>query len=131
MNHIEQQRQLFAKNRDIIQQLIGWDDLTYTTFQYESGLIYLEETMLLHEYEQKMLSSDEMFWKWWVNQWNIVDSIMLPVCQRRCHPLSLKEYINRHSLAMTSVYPDHELIEESYAKMIGEFNDKHNSHATR
>ena len=130
MSHIAQQRALFAKNRAIIQKLLQWDDLNYTTFQYEAGIIYLEEQMCLPEYEAKMLQEDELFWKWWINEWNLVDAILATTLEK-VHPSQhVRRYVHVHTQAMVDKHPSSAIVEESYAKMIGEFNDKHNkSHA--
>lgn len=129
MSHIQQQRDLFAKNRAIIQRMLKWSDLDYTTFQFESGLVYLNETLRLHDFEVEMLSYDELFWKWWINEWNLLDSVQTPLFERMQRPLLVSDYVRIHTLAMVDKSPSNVVLEESYAKFIGTFNDKHNSHA--
>jgi hypothetical protein len=132
MSHIAQQRALFAKNRATIQKLLQWDDASYTTFQFEAGLIYLEEQMALPEYEAKMLREDELFWKWWINEWNLIDAILATTLELVHHTQYLRRYVHVHTMAMVDKHPSAAIVDERYAQMIGEFNDKHNqSHATK
>ena len=126
MSHIAQQRALYAKNRAIIQKILQWDDLAYTTFQYESGIIYLEQQM--PQYEADMLSQDEIFWKWWINEWNLVDAVLATTLDQVHTSQQVRRYVHVHAMAMVDKHPSNSLFEESYARMIGEFNDKHNQH---
>ena len=139
MSHIEKQRQIFESNKNYILKLFNWREWNgkayqsngqYESLMYERGIEYLESSM--YSWEAKMLAQDELFWKWWKNQWNLRDAALVREIPNMPHVYTVQMYMHHHSVDQMFQYPSASMMEESYAKMIGEFNDKHNqkkSHA--
>lgn len=125
MSHIQQQRELFEANRKKVQSILKWDDLTYTTFQYEAAYDYLRDGMGLEDMWVDYLTLIPQFWRFWVNQWNLRDAhSFLPNASKiNRTPTEVYQYI--HSARFINAHPSKSVFEEAYARMIGETIDFH------
>lgn len=50
---------------------LGWDELDYNTHQYNQGYAYLQAFFAGNERAAAEWSSTTMYWKWWINQWDL------------------------------------------------------------
>lgn len=60
------------KYSQIICQALGWDNFDYQSYQFETGMRYLEHSIQLPE-RVKLIAETRSFWMWWTNQWAIRD----------------------------------------------------------
>lgn len=125
MTHIEQQRKLNKRNKQLVQQLLAWDDLQYGTFQYNCGIEYLRWSLQLDEYWIDALIRVEAFWKWWINAWNLREQRMfIPHAKSYNNTERLKLYKQIHTYRFIDSHPSKKALEEAYSIMIGECWDK-------
>ncbi len=125
MTHIEQSRQLFARNKKKVQALLGWDDLQYGNFQFETAYDYLKQSMKLDDYWIEALTHVKGFWNWWINTWNLRDCHhYLPAAKRLAPDQYESTYRLMHSIPYIDWYPGRQIMDEAYAVMIGECWDE-------
>ncbi len=120
--HTEPKERALAVEASIT-KLLRWDEMHYKTFQYESGLNYLEE-YLKDEYSERIVSRCSSFWKWWRNHWTQRDYVFMEFEANTTYDLeTLREfYRDMHdakTLAM-AIYPNGVIMNESYAVMVTE-----------
>lgn len=120
--HIKQ-RQQTAKHRVI--QLLGWDELRYAEMQYRTGRQYLQSYIPNDPDGIDALERSRIFWAWWKNQWLIRDTAWLNTDIAKVSRLSARRiyaYMHNAEALVHSIYPNGTVLEESYAKMIDNFN---------
>lgn len=120
MTHIQQQRELNAITKSEVQQLLQWDDLQYGQFQFDAAYAYLRDSMQLEDCWINSMTKVERFWQWWINQWNQRDiHCFLPNVHKFEVPASdIYRFI--HSAKFIDHHPSKQLLDEAYAKMVGD-----------
>src|SRR5665213_3583606 len=119
-----QQKAERLTNQEKITRLLGWTEMDYSQFIYETGLGYLESYIPTDRAGIDALSRSKIFWAWWRNHWAIRDANYLDVLEN--FSLDNWEILYRqvHEIdALTnSIYPSAVVLEDSYAVMIDHFN---------
>lgn len=106
------------KNRNQYKQIIctalGWDELDYQLYQFETAFEYLEQKIAIRERIQQ-IAETKSWWMWWTNQWQIidrhfVDSLSMDMDMAQKIDRSMRydlEYIYRdeHNPSFMRVYP--------------------------
>lgn len=116
-------RQQTAKQRVI--QLLGWDELRYAEMQYRTGRQYLQSYIPNDPDGIDALERSRIFWAWWKNQWLIRDTAFLNTDIAKVSRLSalrIYEYMHNAEALVHAIYPSGQVLDESYAKMIDNFN---------
>lgn len=127
MSHIQQQRKLYAKNKATVMQHLKLDELQLHTMQYHAGIQYVEFNNP-SKFDQDVLLLSPIFWKWWVNQWNLRDSILVPTLLTRPQRFDIKSYNRIHDIKFINQHPSHTIMEESFAIMVGNINSNLYAH---
>lgn len=123
MSHIKEQQKLFNKNKATIMALLGWSELDYGNFQYNTGIRYLEENFELDEASIDFLVRQRIFWQWWINEWNLRDEReYLPLVANS--PVPWKVYMTIHNPRDIKRRPADIVLSETYAVMVGQLNDE-------
>jgi len=110
-----------------IQQLLGWNELQYAQFVYDTGCAYLQAYIPGNEEAIAALERSRVYWAWWKNHWQQRDRQFLqtvnPYAPAQVILTFYERYNNAHRLA-GRVWPNAVVLNDSYARMIGEFNDE-------
>lgn len=117
-------RQAQGNTRQQIIKLLGWTELEYSSFIYETGLQYLELYIPTDRAGIDALSRSKIFWAWWRNHWAIRDRNYLEIHQQ-FSPVNYELlYQQEHSAETltTSIFPNAVVLEDSYSNMIHHFN---------
>jgi hypothetical protein len=139
MTHTQTMRNQYATNKTEIQKILNWTPLQYAQYQEQLGYEYLKSYLQLDDYTIKIMSYEAMFWKWWINTWNIIDDQLMSsgfhlndscassdyntIFYKESHQV---KYINTSPLAVQ--------FDNTYQNMIAEMNEKihqslnHNHH---
>lgn len=108
-----------------IVSLLRWDDDRYSRFLFESGNAYLY-AYIKGEAEEVIaqIKRSRSFWNWWKLHWEKRDIAFLDSAESVDWRLARQLYQNLHDAATLAgeIYPNGEVLGESYAKMIGELN---------
>lgn len=119
-----QQKANRLTNQDRITRLLGWTEMDYSQFIYETGLQYLESYIPTDRAGIDALSRSKIFWAWWRNHWAIRDENYLEVLEN--FSLDNWEILYRqlHDIdaLINSIYPSAVVLHNSYAVMIDHFN---------
>lgn len=116
---------LYAYNRQQIQSLLGWDDLTYCEVQYRMGLRYLNEVLMPGPGTKAYLERSALYWQWWIGEWNRHDHHIVIPALRHGFTEPVRDYIYSHSPEFLLLHPSYPAMEESYAYMLGNiYNQK-------
>lgn len=129
MTHIQNQRELYTSNRAKIQRLLKWTELQYAQYQERIGYQYMQHQLQLDAHAVKQMSYEAMYWRWWVNTWNIIDDQLL-LDYLILHPNPEALYCEAHKVQYIATSPMAVHFENTYAKMIGEMNDSINHYKT-
>ncbi|TAN15158.1 MAG: hypothetical protein EPN37_10300 [Chitinophagaceae bacterium] len=113
-------------DRQRILELLTWDELQYGEFQMKMGEAWLRHYLGNDAYGIEYLVKDRMFWKWWINQWNHRDESFLTYAASLTYSARINKYEYLHSPKLLHARPHSCVLEESYARMIGELLDNKN-----
>lgn len=119
-------KQQTQTNQQRIQQLICWDELQYGEFVYECGLQYLQALIRDNQEAIAALECSRIFWSWWRNHWAIRDKQFLGkvnIYAPASGILMFYQHYNNPRKLSGRIWPNAVVLHESYARMIGEFND--------
>lgn len=109
-------------NQQRIIKLLGWDEMQYSQFVYDTGLRYLELYIPTDHAGIDALSRSKIFWAWWRNHWAARDAkFMAPGPEGERNEIYYKWYHSPHRLT-NEIFPNAVVLGESYAVMIDHFN---------
>jgi hypothetical protein len=105
-------------------ELLAWDELAYTQFQYDMGNAYLQYYLPKDVQGVNLLTRDRMFWAWWVNHWiardeQFVNSITGKPVSRRVL-LCLYLGLNDPATLATEIYPNGVILGEFFEKYMAQ-----------
>jgi hypothetical protein len=107
--------------------ILQWKEEQHSQMVYDNGLSFLVHYLPMEsEFMINCITSSRIFWNWWRLHWNARDeqfaSLYFNLVRLKDAEDLYKELHNPKTLAY-SIYPDGVVLEETYAKMIGELND--------
>lgn len=111
--------------RSRVLSLLHWDEFKYGQFQYDQGLQYLKDNLLGGDDTWvDELSRSKIFWKWWINQWNMRDQQFITngVSDNLHNRVVYYKYLN--SVDTLHCKPHKSVLEETYAVMMQQFIDE-------
>jgi hypothetical protein len=115
MNQAERQKVTYARNRARILKLLQWDDLTYTTYQYEQGLVYMKDVLRMHDWAIAYMETSSLFWRWWRNQWDMLDNqLFIENVDRIPYGNMLDTYTAIHTPKFLKAHPGRAVMQESF-----------------
>ena len=106
--------------------LLGWDDLQYGMFQFETGLKFLSIYLNKDDFFINQIVRNKLFWAWWRNHWVLRDEAFLlenEIELNRIHRENiLKIYKHTHDpeILTTEIHPSGTMLGITYKAMIGE-----------
>lgn len=120
---LQLKQKIFA-NQEKITRILGWTELQYSNFIYETGLRYLELYIPTDRAGIDALSRSKIFWIWWRNHWAIRDAKYMGMYYSFSSNNWQALYEQEHSpeTLTASIYPNAIVLNESYAVMIDHFN---------
>lgn len=109
-----------------IEKLLQWDDLRYSKYIMECGLMYLRY-YIRNEADEIIdhIRRSKIFWNWWKLHWETRDKAFIETnVDIVDYRLARQLYQNQHDPATLAaeIYPNGEVLGESYAMMIGQIN---------
>lgn len=110
-----------------VQRLLRWNGGQYSQFMYECGLAYLDYYTNGESAEiVRQISASGIFWNWWRLNWQnrdavYMESMLVPISVTACRDI----YIALHDpeALASELYPNGQVLGESYAMMIAELNE--------
>ena len=72
---LRRERAAFVKGR--VCEILGWTDLEYAEFQFETGITYLERYLPEGLNGVQALERSRLYWSWWRNSWLHRDEALL------------------------------------------------------
>lgn len=123
VQHNPHKERASALMREIMKTL-RWDEMTFTSFQFDSGLAYLKNYLKDDEHAISVISASSDFWAWWRNHWTNRDQAFIEYAVNTTYNLrelreTYRETHDAETLAK-AIYPNGAILNESYAKMITE-----------
>jgi len=129
-NNIVSQKAAFLKKR--VCQLLGWEELQYAEFMYNSGRNYLLYYTNGDTFFTEQIERSKIFWNWWKNHWVLRDEAF--ITNENINYLHeqniLLMYIHTHDARVlaSEIRPSGLLLKETYAAMMGELIKKEVCH---
>jgi len=119
-----------ARQRTIKEQvlhLIKMSENDYNNLVFETACTYIEELAQVPEIAQEFLS-EQLFWKWWRQQWSMIDEVF--ILQATQAPLTLPTMRNWYERMHSDIdaFPDpivYDQIQGNYMKMASKIIKKH------
>jgi hypothetical protein len=115
---------MYTTDTQIIQKvlaLVGWNTERRNQVIYNSAERYLTGFMPSYPQIVGQLMKDPIFWKWWMGHWEMRDKEFLELNETGCDNAE-ELYLELHDprTLVEAIYLNGQVLEESYAKMIGE-----------
>lgn len=102
-----------AATRILVLRALGWDDLQYGQFQFETGLEYLHRYFGDDEGIISHASKHPLFWKWFRNHWHNRDYEFLQHTKHLPVIAKIREYKALHNMQGFR-YKPHRVVMEKY-----------------
>jgi hypothetical protein len=124
-SNIAEVRTMALSTKELVQALLGWDDLQYGNFQMEQGELYLKKLIGPDVYGIDFLMQSPTFWKWWINLWNKRDQDFINELVNTDQEECIEVYRFTHSPYRLTSKPHKAILEESYRQMVGDAFDQY------
>lgn len=110
-------------------RLLGWTDLEYNTFMWETGVEYLNYYLPNDTWGKQMLEGNKTFWRWWINQFANRDAEFLQNVKGDRNALQLCYMLEYHDAKILAeeIYPAGVSMGNSYKTMVQNIIDEVNS----
>lgn len=108
-----------------ILKLLKWTELEYNQFIYDNGVAYLQQYIPSDEQGIAALERSRIYWNWWRNHWYQRDYQFMRKVNRSAPLEGIREYyrhFNNPKKLAAGIWPNAVVLNESYARMIGEYN---------
>jgi len=121
LTHIEKTRRELAAVKLQVQNLLGWTDEQYATFQYETGVAYIRRMsdLPLHDALLESILAQKELWSWWRLHWMRRDRHfmeMSSVLFKHEYEAYYRDEV--HNLTEASMRPHRRIMETSYSDMM-------------
>lgn len=114
-----------------IQKLLGITADQYAEYVWDLGLKYAYHYTNEDDEAVRFMTQCKSYWAWWQNQFDLIDEQFIACYGRFENPASREAIINAwlydHSPSSLRAFPGSMVMEETYARMIGEAFDEANS----
>lgn len=124
--HTSEGKQVGGGLMGLICDILKWTQEEYASFQYESGIKYLEYYIPEDPSAIDQLTRSRMFWAWWRNHWNSRDRAFagsgaeaLPYGERTL----IYKGLHDSQVLASEIYPGRVVLDTSYSEMIGRLFD--------
>ena len=121
VQHNQHKDRALALMREVMKSL-RWDEMTYKSFQFESGLSYLKHYLRDDTHAISVISASADFWIWWRNHWTNRDQAFMEFIANTTYDLQeiRDTYCETHDAEALAkaIHPNGVILNESYAKMI-------------
>lgn len=117
--YINQLRQLYTQNREMVLLLTGMTEVDLYTFQIELFSSWLDVYNGYDSPVNEHMIQEDLIWKWWVNEWHLADhNTILPLIKSTRPSDRYRRYKNMHQLKLHRHRPTYELLESSYREFV-------------
>lgn len=104
-------------------KLLGWNEEQYAGFIYNTGIAYLSNYIPNYPQVVSQITRSEVFWNWWKMHWEKRDKEFMEQCygwdEGREYYIELYKNLHDASTLAAGIYLNGQVLEESYANMIG------------
>jgi len=118
MTYIQKVRQGNAAIKMQVQNLLGWDDLQYATFQQEQGYAYLRAQFDIDTPLVDRIPEHKEYWSWWRLHWIKRDREFLDMSNMLFKSEMEEYYRQLHDPESMAFWPHAAILEETYTEMI-------------
>lgn len=117
LTHIEKIRRDNAALKMQVQNLLGWDDMQYSSFQMDMGMEYLRQVFGDAPMVDAIPSHRE-FWSWWRMHWGKRDREFLEVSDMLFNDELEAYYRDLHCPGTIVFFPHSGILEATYSEMM-------------
>jgi hypothetical protein len=119
------------ENKEHIQRALGITADEYAVAVEQAGYQWIDRFFQNDQETVKIIASCAMFWKWWVNQWDIRDAeyirmtsldIIDTPLEGKYWQAAFEEWIEIHMVKKLQIIPNRMVIEELSRKIVEEEN---------
>lgn len=107
-----------------IQQLLQWTADEYNEFVFTEGLAYLKALTPDYPNVTKQIAKSQLFWNWWRTHWQKRDQQFLEECETWTTTTEkyrvVYQNMNDGKTLQAAIYLNGQVLEESYAELIGQ-----------
>lgn len=107
---------------------IGWTDEQYSQFIYDMALAYLNAFIPHYPQVVEQITASKTFWSWWLGHWQLRDMEFMESiynCDEGVDSrIEVYKSIHDPETLVRAIYLNGVVLQESYAKMIGEVTDE-------
>lgn len=112
-----------------VRKTLNWDKQQWTSYQYESGLWYLEKLMPEYPQVARQISASPIFWNWWKAHWEdrdkqYLEQIELAADDKIIDPVAEYQELHDARTLAAAIYLSGQVLMDSYAAMIGKITDQ-------
>ncbi len=104
--------------------LIGWDAGRLNQLVYDCAEKYLTGFMPAYPQIISQLMKNSIFWSWWKRHWGMRDREFMESCEGIDEPVEYRAmlYLQIHDpmTLLSAIYLNGQVLESTYARMIGE-----------
>ncbi|MEQ1677883.1 MAG: hypothetical protein ABL876_14330 [Chitinophagaceae bacterium] len=108
-------------------RLIGWNQEQHNEYVYAVAEAYLSGFIPSYPQIQTQIMKSPIFWNWWRSHWEKRDMQFIDQCYGwdEGQDARIEVYREQHDprALLTAVYLNGQVLEESYAEMIGRLTD--------
>lgn len=128
ISHAKRITQEAEVSKKEICRLLGWTELQYCEFQFETGLLYLSFYLHNDDWGIDLIKKCSAFWSWWTNHWAIRDAEFLAYAEeeklsRKLYEVAYMTHHDGQKLA-SAIYPSGIVLQDTYAYMMGVLIDE-------
>lgn len=123
------------KNRQLLIDLMQISEQQYEDKLFNSAYEFLRTQIGHDDWGIQILTSAPLFWRWWTNQWNRRNKILVYdfglerfAGRTDISAFVRKQYNEIHEISNLTIRPSKPVIDEAYALMIGNFIDAVHQH---
>lgn len=119
------------ENKKHIQRALGITNDDFVIAVEQAGYQWIDRYFHNDDDAVKLIASCKMFWKWWVNEWDIRDSEFIRITsidlidtplEGKCWQIAFEEWIDLHEVKKLHIVPNRWVIQELSRMMVEQEN---------
>lgn len=116
---------IHAPNRALLQRLMNMCDEEYSNLVWNKAELWINHNLCNDEIGKSILLQEPYFWKWWQQQWNRRNRILIYDLHLSSLPDDVDvidfvrhEFQNAHSIEALNIFPNRFIMANTYANML-------------
>lgn len=114
----------YLVNKEQVLLCTGLDKGTYNTIVHDTAIEWIKHSISSHQEDIQRLTRTPLFWKWWINQWNIRDEVFLYdyigfiISSEDFTVFLLDAWQGVHNVRLIDKYPSTEMVQQLYSDVM-------------